>query len=257
MPIHDWSRLEAGLFRDFHNSWYAELRQTMNGTLLPDDYYALIEQSAGDIIADVLTLHAPSQNGHPRSEPNDAKSSIAVTTIPPKVRTKIALPRDYTVPVEKQLTIRHVSGDRLVAITEIVSRGNKSSFEERQRFVVKAGEAIRQGIHLLVIDLHPPTNRDPQGIHGAIADLMGDHSYQAPANKPLTLVAYVAMPIGTAYVEPVAVGDELPPMPLFLNEGHYINIPLEETYVAAYRGFPRRWKPVLEGTAPTSSNGLS
>ena len=249
MPIHDWSRLEAGLFRDFHNSWYAELRRAMNGTLLPEEYYALIEQTAGDMITDVLALHAPSQNGHPNTEPNGSNSSIAVATMPPKVRTKVALPRDYTVPVDKQLTIRHVSGDRVVAIIEIVSRGNKSSSEEIQRFVVKAAEAIRQGIHLLVIDLQPPTNRDPQGIHGLISAQMGERSYEAPADKPLTLVSYVAMPIGTAYVEPVAVGDVLPPMPLFLDEGHYVNVPLEETYAAAYRGFPRRWKRELEATS--------
>jgi hypothetical protein len=114
--------------------------------------------------------------------------------------------------------------------------------------VIKAAEAIRQGVHLLVIDIHPPTNRDLQGIHGAIVAQMGDHSYQAPLDKPLTLVSYVGMPIGTAYVEPIAVGDVLPPMPLFLDEGHYVNVPLEETYASAYRGVPQRWKSVLEGT---------
>ena len=248
MPIHDWSRLEAGLFRDFHNSWYGRLRDAMNETLLPEEYYALIEQTAGDMITDVLALHAPSQNGHPSTEPYGSTSSIAVATMPPKVRTKVALPRDYTVPVDKQLTIRHVSGDRVVAIIEIVSRGNKSSSEEIQRFVVKAAEAIRQGIHLLVIDLQPPTSRDPQGIHGLISAQMGDHNYEAPVDKPLTLVSYVAMPIGTAYVEPVAVADSMPPMPLFLDEGHYINVPLEETYTAAYHDFPRRWKRELEAT---------
>ena len=257
MPIHDWSRLGAGSFRHFHNSWYSKLGDLMNEKLLPESYYAMSEQSAGEILTDVITLHSPTENGHPGNEPFGSNSGIALATLPPQVRTKISLPRDYSTPLEKQLTIRHKTGDRVVAIIEIVSLGNKSSTDEMNRFVIKAAEAIRQGIHLLIVDLHPPTNRDPQGIHGAIADLMGDHSYQAPANKPLTLVAYVAMPIGTAYVEPVAVGDELPPMPLFLDEGHYINVPLEETYAAAYRGFPRRWKPVLEGTAPTSSNGLS
>jgi len=35
-------------------------------------------------------------------------------------------------------------------------------------------------------------------------------------------------------------------MPLFLEPEIYINVPLEETYVAAYRGVPQRWKRVLE-----------
>lgn len=41
----------------------------------------------------------------------------------------------------------------------------------------------------------------------------------------------------------------MPDMPLFLDPGHYVSAPLEATYVAAYRGVPRRWRVVLEGTA--------
>lgn len=255
MPIHDWTKVDDGIFRHFHNEWYAALSNEMNEKLLSEEYYALIEQRAGEIVTDVLTLHSPSTNGHPASDSSYSGSSIAVATMPPKVKTKVSLPRDYNVLPDKQLTIRHVSGDRIVAIIELVSRGNKSSQDEFQRFVVKAAEAIRVGIHLLVIDVYPPTSRDPQGIHGAISGQMGDRSYEAPANKPLTLVSYVAMPIGTAYVEPIAVGDVMPPMPLFLDEGHYVNVPLEETYATAYRGVPRRWKPELDASIRSNLTG--
>ena len=53
MPIHDWSRVEAGIFRDFHNVWYGNLRSIMNEGVLPKDYYALVEQAAGNILTDV------------------------------------------------------------------------------------------------------------------------------------------------------------------------------------------------------------
>ena len=245
MPIHEWSRLEARFFRDFHNRWYAELSNVMNEGLLPPEYYSLIEQNAGEILTDILTLHGPLPNGYPGPDAPPG-SPIALATVAPKVRTKATLPRDYNVPADKQLVIRHVTGDRIVAIIEIVSRGNKSSEVEMERFVVKAAEAVRIGIHQLVIDLHSPTSRDPHGIHGAIAAQMGDRTYEPPADKPLTLASYVAMPIGTAYVEPVAVGDVMPPMPLFLDEGHYVNVPLEETYMAAFKGVPWRYKPMLE-----------
>jgi len=249
MPIHDWSRLKAGLFRDFHNRWYSELSKLMNERLLPPDYYALIEQNAGDNLTDVLTLHHPNGLGGGTYEIPPGCEPIAVAEMPPRVKTQLALPRDYQIPADKQLRIRHVTNDRVVAIIEIVSEGNKSSRGEFERFVVKSAETIRLGIHLLVIDLHPPTSRDPQGIHGAIVAQMGDHSYQAPTDKPLTLASYVAMPIGTAYVEPMAVGDVLPEMPLFLDEGHYVNMPLEATYMAAFQGVPRRWKTELLGSS--------
>src|SRR5437667_9585496 len=56
MPVHAWNRVTAGTFHDFHLAWIAELRRALNGGLLPQGYYALAEQVAGEIIPDVLTL---------------------------------------------------------------------------------------------------------------------------------------------------------------------------------------------------------
>ncbi len=48
------------------------------------------------------------------------------------------------------------------------------------------------------------------------------------------------------YVEHVALGALLPDMALFLRPDRYINVPLEPTYQAAYRGMPAFWREVLE-----------
>jgi hypothetical protein len=47
-------------------------------------------------------------------------------------------------------------------------------------------------------------------------------------------------------MEPLKIGIPLIDMPLFLKRGHYINVPLEATYMAAYRGVPARWRSVIE-----------
>ncbi len=44
MPVHDWTRVEAGVFHDFHNAWISELRGALNEGLLPTGYYAMSEQ---------------------------------------------------------------------------------------------------------------------------------------------------------------------------------------------------------------------
>ena len=62
----------------------------------------------------------------------------------------------------------------------------------------------------------------------------------------MTLAAYSAGRPKTAYVEPTRVGQALIDMPLFLEPEVYINVPLEATYQAAYRGVPRRWREPLE-----------
>src|SRR5262249_31061087 len=143
----------------------------------------------------------------------------------------------------------HTSGDRIVALVEIVSPGNKASRYALRQFVEKAAAALFRGYHLLVLDLLPPGPRDPNGIHGAIWEEIADASYRQPPDKPLTLAAYDAGPPKTGYVEPVAVGDVLPEMALFLRPGAYVNVPLEATYHAAFQGVPSRWRRVLEAPA--------
>jgi hypothetical protein len=53
----------------------------------------------------------------------------------------------------------------------------------------------------------------------------------------------------TAYVEPVAVGDELPGLPIFLTGDVYVPAPLEESYKASWAAFPTDFKPLLEPPA--------
>ena len=70
-----------------------------------------------------------------------------------------------------------------------------------------------------------------------------------PADKPLTVVAYAAGADLVAHVEPVAVGDRLPDMPIFLTPDRYVPCPLEETYQQAWTVYPAPLKPLLEGPA--------
>ena len=35
MPVHDWTRVDAGVFHDFHNVWIAFLRNALNSGVLP------------------------------------------------------------------------------------------------------------------------------------------------------------------------------------------------------------------------------
>jgi hypothetical protein len=148
---------------------------------------------------------------------------------------------------QRKLVIRHSTDDRIVALIEIVSPGNKASRHALRTFVEKAADALYRGYHLLILDLFPPGPRDPHGIHGALWAEIADGNYRQPVEQPLTLAAYSADQVKTAYVEPVAVGALLPDMPLFLEPEEYVNVPLEATYAGAYHGVPQRWRRVLEG----------
>jgi hypothetical protein len=53
MPVHDWTRVNAGIFHDFHTVWLVEIRNRLNAGLLPEGYYALAEQIASETNPDV------------------------------------------------------------------------------------------------------------------------------------------------------------------------------------------------------------
>jgi hypothetical protein len=128
-------------------------------------------------------------------------------------------------------------------VLELVSPGNKSGRAALRAFVQKTVDFLRQGIHLLVIDLLPLTPRDPGGIHKAIWDEIEEEPFELPPSKPLTLAAYVAGDLltgseTTAYVELVGVGDVLPDMPAYLDTTAHVPVPLEATYRAAWETCP-------------------
>src|SRR5262249_42275116 len=245
--IHDWTRVSDGTFHDFHIAWIAEIRNALNGGLLPPSYYAQAEQIVGPLGPDVLTLQT---NGYPAIETTSSGPAgvggLALATVPPRPRLTAAAAMDDYVLKRRTVVIRHSSGDRIIALLEIVSPGNKSSRHALRSFVEQAVEALYRGYHLLIVDLFPPTPRDPQGIHGAIWREISNDPFELPADEPLTLAAYSAGPVKRAWVEPTAVGRTLLEMPLFFEPEIYVNVPLEATYQAAYRGVARRWKQVLE-----------
>src|SRR4051812_44114413 len=124
MPIHEWTRVDAGIFHDFHLGWIAELRRALNSGLLPPDYYARAEQFAGGLGPDVLTLRAPGSNARPIGEP---RGGVALADAPPKVRYHARAEMAQYAKKANVVVIRHRSGHEVIAMVELVSPGNKSS----------------------------------------------------------------------------------------------------------------------------------
>jgi len=244
MPVHDWSRVDANVFHHFHQRWTIALCDALNAGLLPAGYSALVEQHAGGLVPDVLALQRRFQS----SGPDDSAGGI-VTATPPQTR----LVRRANVVLAaraNRIVIRHRLGE-VVCVVEIVSPGNKSGRAALRAFVDKTIEFLRQGIHLLVIDILSPTARDPEGMHKAIWDEIQEEPFALDPAQPLTLAAYVAGdPLTgretTAYVELVGVGDALPDLPAYLDSSRYVPVPLESTYQAAWVTCPADLRELVE-----------
>ena len=219
MPVHDWSRVSTNLFQHFHGQWIAQLVDRLNDGVLPDGFYATGQQTAGVYVPDLLANRVGSAPEVDASvDPAASSRGGVLLSDPPQTSYIESLDEVDFSRRQRSVLIQHAHGREVAAIIEIVSESNKASERKLQQFVRKASDAILQGCHLLVVDVHPPTNRDPQGIHHEIWQDLGGNPYIPPADKPLTLAAYDAVPFPVAYVDPIAPGERLKSMPLFLQE---------------------------------------
>ena len=243
MPVHDWSRVAAEIFHDFHHAWIEEIKRALNAGLLPSDYYALAEQRTAGYGPDVLALQVDSGDDNGFDAPNQRNGGLMVAK--PQVAVTAETDMEFYRRKQNVVAVRHVSDDRVVALVEIVSPGNKSSRAALRSFVEKTAQLLDQRIHLLILDLHQPGSFDPQGIHGAIWEEIAE-PWVAPSDRPLTLVGYESALTVRAFVQPLAIDDVLIDMPLYLEPDGYVPVPLNETYLRAFDALPKRWRSVVE-----------
>jgi len=238
--------VEAGIYHTFHHEWISEISRALNRGLLPDSYYALPEQVAAGFGPDVRTLQgSPPDEGLAEVDTGGGTATAIQLQTHPQTRFTAETEGEFYRRKKSAIAVRHVTGDRIVAMIEIVSPGTKSHRHAFQSFVDKACELLEYRIHLLIVDPFPPGPRDPRGIHAAIWEEIEEGTFQPPVEQPLTLVAYECDLTTRAYIEPFAVGQALPDMPLFLIPNGCIMVPLEATYATAFDVMPRRWRKVL------------
>lgn len=238
MPIHDWTRVPAGLFHHFHQDWTIELARALNRGVLPRGIAALVEQRLGPREGDVLAIESRAI----RPESGDG----GIVTLPPPAarivrRTESGLFADRA----NRIVVKHHLG-QIIAVIEVVSPGNKDSRASLREFVEKTVDFLRSGVHVLVVDLFPPTPRDPHGIHKAIWDEFVDEPFVLPKDKDRLVVSYQAGAERVAYIEPVGLGDDLPNMALFLSSELHVLTPLAETYQTAWEASPIELRTAVE-----------
>src|SRR5262245_28699639 len=118
MPLHDWSKVPAGLFHHFHQDWSIEIARELNRGRLPEGLSALVEQRSGPKESDVPTVEevtAPRQ----RSTAGAAVATLDQPSAPIVRRTS----KELYARRANRIVIKHHLG-RTVAVIEIVSPGN-------------------------------------------------------------------------------------------------------------------------------------
>lgn len=241
MPLHDWTRVRAGLFHDFHNTWLIHLKEALNDGVLPPGYLALTDQRVGIHIPDVTATGPPNgdggeaANGHPAARPH-ADQTVTLAARRRVVRRRVLV----------------LDGNEVAAVVEIVSPTNKDGPQNVAEFAEKAADLLASRVHLAVVDVLPPGPADAGGMHPPIArryagrKRIGRRDTEAPpADRPLTFVGYQASTPPVAYLNYGAVGLPLPAVPLFLRGSRYVDLPLEQTYMTGYTRLPAAIRALL------------
>jgi Protein of unknown function (DUF4058) len=248
MPIHDWARVEACIFHSFHLSWTVAISSLFNNGGLPPGYYSLTEQHKHAFEFELPLIGQGTGVDEVMADRSQSVRPIRdeLRAEPPETYLVLESDMEHYRRRHRTVIIRHESDHEVVALVEIVSPADKYSPRAVRLLVEKTAQFLERDVHVLVVDLYPPGKFDPRGIHGEIwEDVVGQH-YVAVPDRPLTLVSYESQGAIRAYVEPAAVGDCLPEMPLFLRSGQYVTVPLETTYETAWTSVPATWRNVIE-----------
>lgn len=194
---------------------------------LPEGYRAYL----GSVPA--LTIDA--NNGRPdrsvrKWEPETQPESSTVGSPAPDSESVAVFDLD-------PLTAVHIDyHGQLVAALEIVSLRNKDRPDARARYLGRYLGYIRQGVHLLLIDVLPR----PVGF--SFADALAENLRldQPPTQVPYAVSYRVgeSVPDGTLVAiwrRPLAVGQSLPTIPLALTVNESVAVDLEYTYAQSAR----------------------
>jgi hypothetical protein len=233
MPIHDWARDEAGVFRMVHNAWLIHLMDRLNAEVLPPGHYAMTDSR--------VDIYAPDLSAV-RRHTAPVGGELAVLPAPD---------RQATVSPRRSLKHRRLrvydDCKQVVAIFELVSPANKDCRRTVGEFAGKVADFLASGVNVTVADLLPPGPADPGGMHPPVWKALNPKAQAAgpPADRPLTFAAYQGGSPADARLYYAAVGQPAPPVPLFLKYDQFVLLPLEETYMTTIDRLPAELRDTL------------
>ncbi|MFO0850670.1 MAG: DUF4058 family protein [Gemmataceae bacterium] len=232
MPLHDHFRSpvnDTHHWSELHGGWPMEIVRTLFD-LLPPRFHAAPRLYLGSPFeVDVATTEDDRSPKAPSRGGGTATQTASAPTF--TVEADLAEQDEYEVLVyddERERT--------LVAAVEVISPSNKDRPESRAKFITKVSSLLSQEVCVSLID---PVSIRRANLYADLLTQLGHVDPQlAPTPPPLYAVTLRTrqppkgkkLPLLDAWFFPLAVGQPLPTIPLWLGPDQCIQLPLEPSY---------------------------
>ena len=249
MPLKDHARLHpTDQWSGFHSTWAIEMMGRLNRDVLTARYKARPNLYLGNRAeADVATLEQVEVGSLFEGSGGEGGAAVATATLayaPPRATLSGPVTFGDTDVFEVQV-LGDRDGWRLVAAIELVSPSNKDREESRRALAIKCASYLGAGVSVVVVDVVTERRADLHLDLCEILALPDDFRWQSPTG--LAAMCYrvaqgtkkPGLAIGDGRVRldvwpfPLAVGGELPTVPLWLAADLAVPLELELTYAAA------------------------
>ncbi len=232
MPLRDHFRSPVNdkhHWSSFHGGWPMEIVRTLFDRL-PPDYQAGPRVYLGSSFeVDVFVVEDDDRTPLNSAEGSGGTATLSATEAPYTVVTDFMGADEYEV--------RVYDSDReqtLVAAIEIVSPSNKDRPDTRLQLISKVSALLREGVCVSIVDI---VSERHANLYGEMLARLG-HADPRLGAEPSALYAVTlrkrkpkkAPAVMDAWYFPMAIGEPLPTIPLWLTGRLRIDLPLEPSY---------------------------
>lgn len=201
-------------WHSFHAAWAGAITADLNN-LLPDGYFAE-QQVQFHVEIDVAAFDERGSVSSPlkHGPPLRTETLTAPAWSPPS--PTMTLPLQPSAELVEVRVFSEEGGATLAAAVELVSPGNKDRKAERDAFVTKCLAILHQGAGVTAVDIVTSRSAD---LHATLVQQLGaspvarDGALSAVAYRPVIGSESATLDI---WVEPLALGRQLPVVPLFV-----------------------------------------
>lgn len=228
MPLLDPFHPPLSLSRhweNLHSAWANCLRDQLNEDLLPPEYFAEVQISHGSRTEiDVATFEEDSRRS------GIEEGGVAVWA-PPRAPYTSSTQFTHTDLFEVQVR-RDDGWPKLVAAVELISPANKDRLGHRHSFAVKCASYLQDLVGVVLVDV---VTLRSGNLHAATLSLLQIRDQSGLGDSALYAASYRSKPQKNEcrleyWVEPLAVGADLPTVPLWLGPDLCVPLNLDQAY---------------------------